>query len=579
MKAKLLQLITPPQFADEEKTRVSRLLNNVLLAGIAGTLIAGAFFPLTRNLLWAVLILLAVELTCLALMHSGRLQTACLLFTFSSWIVFILLVYIQGGVTSSTALLPVLVILWAGLLMGERYAALFTALNIIAYAALLYLGAAGRLPPPMNPNTPLPRLLITAIAFSLVAVMQSLAQRGVHDALHRARQAARELIRANADLQTVRASLERRVRERTSTLERRAAQLEAAAELGRSAASLRNLDVLLEQVTRLISQRFGFYHVAVFLLDANGESALLRAASSQGGKIMIQRGYRVEIGDPGMVGTVLHTRRPALVADVQADAVYIQQEALPTTRSALALPLLAGGVLLGVLDMQSETASAFTQDELPVLRLLADPISTAIENSRLFEQYQLALEASRRAYGSLTQTAWEKLLKARLAGGYLARADVLRAVEGDWPAEMLQAGEQSQTLVEGETLAIPIQVREQTLGVVRLAKDDHQAWNEQEIAFMKTLTDQLGQALESARLYSETQRRAERERLTAEITARMRTSNDPQAILQTAIQELRQALGVRQAQVLIRPAGTEAQPKKDPENRLQDATGQEVGPS
>ena len=72
-------------------------------------------------------------------------------------------------------------------------------------------------------------------------------------------------------------------------------------------------------------------------------------------------------------------------------------------------------------------------------------------------------------------------------------------------------------------------------------------------------------ALENARLYQETQRRAERERMAGEITARLRASNDPQEILQTAVQELRQALKVRSAQVLLsqnppaRPAVAQAE--------------------
>ena len=94
-------------------------------------------------------------------------------------------------------------------------------------------------------------------------------------------------------------------------------------------------------------------------------------------------------------------------------------------------------------------------------------------------------------------------------------------------------------------------MREMTAGVLRLRKAENAPpWSRSEIDLMNTLTEQLGVALESARLYDETRRRAERERLTGEITARLRSSNDPQVILQTAMDELRHALQISQARVI-----------------------------
>ena len=78
--------------------------------------------------------------------------------------------------------------------------------------------------------------------------------------------------------------------ERTLDLEHRSAQLQAAAEVGRATANIRNLGELLPLVTRLVSERFGFYHVGIFLLDENLEYAVLRAANSEGGQRMLGRG-------------------------------------------------------------------------------------------------------------------------------------------------------------------------------------------------------------------------------------------------------------------------------------------------
>jgi GAF domain-containing protein len=118
---------------------------------------------------------------------------------------------------------------------------------------------------------------------------------------------------------------------------------------------------------------------------------------------------------------------------------------------------------------------------------------------------------------------------------------------------MIEAGRRGEKLhTDDNTLIIPIKIRQQVAGVVRLCKPSQAAkWAPAEIDLMQALSDQLGVALESARLYEETRRRAERERLTSEITARMRSSDDPQLILQTAIQELRRALQASRAQVLL----------------------------
>jgi GAF domain-containing protein len=108
---------------------------------------------------------------------------------------------------------------------------------------------------------------------------------------------------------------------------------------------------------------------------------------------------------------------------------------------------------------------------------------------------------------------------------------------------------------------VPIKFQEQVTGVIRLSKPETGKWSAEEKAFVEALADQLYLALESARLYQETQSRAERERLAGEIISKVRASNNPQVILQTAVQELRQALQAKQAQVLMQsnPAGTDVQ--------------------
>ena len=68
---------------------------------------------------------------------------------------------------------------------------------------------------------------------------------------------------------------------------------------------------------------------------------------------------------------------------------------------------------------------------------------------------------------------------------------------------------------------------------------------------LETMTDQLGVALESARLYQDAQRRAARERLVSDVTTRMRETLDVDTVLQTAVREIRQVLGLHDVTIRL----------------------------
>jgi GAF domain-containing protein len=98
------------------------------------------------------------------------------------------------------------------------------------------------------------------------------------------------------------------------------------------------------------------------------------------------------------------------------------------------------------------------------------------------------------------------------------------------------------------SLAMPVEVRGQVIGAVGGRKPQEAGeWTVEEIALMQTLADQLGVALESARLYQDTQRRAAREQLTREITNELHRATSAEAIVQTAVDALFEMLGTSRA--------------------------------
>ena len=346
--------------------------------------------------------------------------------------------------------------------------------------------------------------------------------------------------------------LESRVADRTRDLERRALQIQTAAEIGSVAAKLRDLNPLLAQVTQLISERFGFYHTGIFLLDDRKEYAVLRAANSTGGQRMLTRGHRLKVGEVGIVGYVTGTGNPRIALDVGADATFFDNPDLPNTRSEMALPLVAGGQILGALDVQSTESNAFTQDDVNVLQVLADQVAVAIENARLFEENQNALETIRRAYGDISQAAWERMQKLTDTLGFMStsQGNFVRITRGNAKDQPLL--EHPVTSDEGLTLLVPLRVRGQNIGSVRLSKPRNSPpWSAEEINVVGTLADQVSGTLESARLYQEAQLRAATERQTASIVNQIRSSTAMDGILQNTIRELGKAFNASRTFITI----------------------------
>lgn len=341
--------------------------------------------------------------------------------------------------------------------------------------------------------------------------------------------------------------LEQRVAERTQDLEKRAVQLQAAGDVGSTAARLRDLDELLRQTARLISQRFGYYHVGIFLLDELSEYAILRASNSEGGQRMLHRQHRLKVGQVGIVGFVAGTGQPRIALNVGQDAEYFNNPDLPLTQSEMALPLIAGGKILGALDIQSTEQSAFTEDDVTTLKVLADQIAVAIENARLFTENQAALETARRAYGELSLKGWQALLQNRQAVmGYVsASEDHVVPVPASASPEFRRSLETGQVVMANDerTLYLPIKIRGLAIGAIRMEKSRaSEKWTPDDVTMADTLAEQLGTALESARLFADTRQRAEREFIISDIASKIGASIQIDTILRTSVEELGRAL-------------------------------------
>jgi GAF domain-containing protein/HAMP domain-containing protein len=342
--------------------------------------------------------------------------------------------------------------------------------------------------------------------------------------------------------------LEQRVAERTEQLEHRSLQLETAAEVARDVIVAQDLESMLQNAVNLISDRFGYYNVGIFLVDEAREYAQLRAASGELGSRLPEEQIQLRVGEQGLVGYVTRFGQPRLAADVKADKMYVSSPLLPETRSEVTLPLRRGDRIIGALDVQSTQEAAFSQDDMMVLQTLADQLAIAIENIRLVSRLQATLEEVNLLYQGQLSQSWSRIAaESSLMAYEYDRLDVKPVLISD-----LEGGDGSQGAKTGNRLVVPIQLREQTIGYIGLESDDpDHNWTEDERAILDATANQAALTIENARLLAETRRRAAQEQLASEVTAHMRESLDINRILQTAIQEISTKLGIAQVEVRL----------------------------
>lgn len=350
------------------------------------------------------------------------------------------------------------------------------------------------------------------------------------------------LDQTNQQLIGLQSQLEQGISERTSAIElanrqlqRRAEQFEAIAQISKVISSIQNQEDLLNRVTHMISQSFGFYHVGIFLLDEKNQYAILRAANSEGGEKMLSHGHNLVVGQTGIVGLVTSTGTPRVTLDTGTDSFYFDNPNLPDTRSEMALPLKIGTRVIGALDVQSTEPNAFFQEDINILSVLADQVSTALENARLHEEAREALSRAENAYRQVTGEAWSDIRRFTPVLGY--HYDGFDAKPLNKPKDNGQTGPLN------EAYTVPVQLRGASIGRLRVSPPltGHQL-TESEIAIIQATAERVALAIENARLVLESQNRAAKEQIIGQITGKIGSSINLRNVLQTAVEELGKAI-------------------------------------
>lgn len=350
-------------------------------------------------------------------------------------------------------------------------------------------------------------------------------------------------------------SLETRVLDRTRALEKRAAQIETVSDIANDIASIDDLNELLDHAVEVVRDRFNFYHAGIFLADDRDEFAVLRAATGEAGKEMLERHHKLRIGEVGIVGYAVGKGEPRVTSNVSEDAVHYVNPLLPETCSEMALPLRVGNRVIGALDVQSREINAFQPEDIRILQIMADQLAVAISKANLVQELQSNLAELQVITRQYSRQEWEDFLTSsqKKLGFRLTHSGI--KANGHQNPEVRQVLATKQTVIlpgsektPTSSLAVPITLRGQVIGVVNL-KIDGQMVPKDMVELVEGASARLAMALENARLVEQIQSKAEREHLIGEITSRVRATTDVDQILQTAVRELGRVLGA--SEVLI----------------------------
>lgn len=352
--------------------------------------------------------------------------------------------------------------------------------------------------------------------------------------------------------------------ERSRLLEqtqKRAIEMEAVTQVSTVVSTILDTRQLLQEVADLTKERFGLYHAHIYLLDETGDTLRLAAGAGEIGRSMLAQNWNIPFErEHSVVAQVARARQTVVVVDVHQNPDFMPNPLLPQTRSEMAVPLMVGDKVLGVLDVQADIVGRFTGDDMQIMTTLASQVAVALQNAGQYQQTQSALAKTEMLYRvaqALTQmddeqAMFEFVLKAYLQTLNLSQGGVL-ITDNDDPSygslralmvkgQLVKSGvrvpmlgnpasekvlatrkpvaitdalndpllEPAQDFVQQmgykSLLLVPIVVRNQVIGI--LGADSVEAIHEftdPEIALVQAIADQLGVALENKRLLAESQ--------------------------------------------------------------------------
>jgi len=377
---------------------------------------------------------------------------------------------------------------------------------------------------------------------------------------------------------------------------RRAEQLLTTSEIAREATT-GNLDIneTLKRLVDLIKERFGFYHSSIFLLDSLGQFAVLRESTGEAGAQLKAKSHKLAVGSASIIGQTTLRAEPVVVGDVTKEAIYYPNPLLPNTISELGIPLKIGDRVYGALDVQSVEANAFSQEDINILRVLADQLTVTIQNANLYTKTQQTLERHRilqqvstaagqnltfedairnsvqtlqkvfpqerisllipTSSGNLKLSSYAGYSSTEIAEDEKKLGEGLLGKVGSEKAVQMVADvpvDKASTLMFPQSrsfLGVPIVYANRLLGVVDLENSEPGVYDENDQEIVSTLASNLATLIANIELVDQIKLQVERQRQLYEISSKIRRSTDVETIMRTSLSEICTALNIRKASI------------------------------
>ncbi|MCA9994543.1 MAG: GAF domain-containing protein [Anaerolineales bacterium] len=309
------------------------------------------------------------------LVQRRHLQIGGILLSTILFIAIIFAVYNSGaGISSpSVAGFVVVIILAASLSEGRFPVLAFTLLSVLVSLAFLIVQQQGLLKITANTLPPVVSWVVFLFVFVLSGALLSVALRRLNAALDRAQQSEQSL----REMTNV---LEIRVAERTKALE-------TSAEISRRLSTILDQEQLVVEVVREVQRAFGYYHTHIYLLDEKKQNLVLAGGTGEAGRMLLTAGHKMPISR-GLVGEAAQSRRTVLVPDVHQRPEWVSNRLLPETAAEIAVPILLGHELKGILDVQHNVVNGLTESDRILLESITNQVAVALENARLYADAQ-----------------------------------------------------------------------------------------------------------------------------------------------------------------------------------------------
>lgn len=315
-----------------------------------------------------------------------------------------------------------------------------------------------------------------------------------------------------------------------AALAKRARELRAVSEVGTAVATTLEPDTLLQEIVNLTKSRFNLYHAHIYLLDETGATLNLAAGAGDVGQQMVAQGWQIPLSsEQSLVARVARGRLGATANDVRAEPDFLPNPLLPETRAELAVPIIVGDNLLGVLDVQADTVGYFGEEDVLIQTTLANQIGVAMQNARSFAQSEAARQDLSQLTRRLTREGWQSYLEQQ-------KQPEVRVAVGEAPQN-------------GRALTQSLVVQGEEIG--RLALTEPQNFTDEAAEIITAVAERLSSHIENLRLTEQTQialaetaEQAERLTLLNQIAQVISQTLDPSEMLEAVHQQLNNVLDI-----------------------------------